>query len=325
VTSSAVVRRRRRPAARRDGGDGEQRVQQQPGPARDPAGRLGGGRDARVDHADSSAQRRIEEGLPERGPDVVAGGDALLHRGSVLGPGDLLGELAPGDLTGQRAGDEDRPDRDQREQQPGRPPGQARRPPTSDRPAAACGRGPSRCGAAGRPSSCVSSSTRSSTSPTACSDSTDNGWCSAASSRSLRSRPSARSTTAHQAARRRCPAPPHRPRPGEQDDEQRSRPLGQPPGDHRAAGLADRRHRSGGQRPPGGGRAHARETHVARRRGHRRVERRRRCGAVEEGHLGLDATAGDGCRRPRFPRSGGSSSRPTGDASRSCSSSDGLP
>jgi hypothetical protein len=91
----------------------------------------------------------------------------------------------------------------------------------------------------------------------------------------------------------------------EQDDQRRGRLLGQAPGDHGAAGLADRCHRGGGQRPPGARRAHARQRHIARRRRRRAVERRRRSGAVEEGHVLDDATGGDLCRRPSFRWSGG--------------------
>ena len=66
-----------------------------------------------------------EVGLSEAGAQVVSGGDAFFHRCRVVGPGDLLCDLAPCDLgaEGSHHGKDDEPD--QGEQHPGRPPGQS--------------------------------------------------------------------------------------------------------------------------------------------------------------------------------------------------------
>ena len=146
--------------------------------------------------AASSVQRRTTWAWPRLARRSSRAGDALLHRGGVVGPGHLLLDLAgrrsrasSGRTTASAA------DPGEREQDERRPPGDARRRSTAARTRAACGSPARRSAAAASPTSWVSSSTRSSTSPTACSVSAASGWCSAASSRSARSRPSARSTT----------------------------------------------------------------------------------------------------------------------------------
>ena len=78
------------------------------------------------------------------------GRDALLHGGGVVGPRDLLEDLAAPDLGQQRAHHAPGEVAEQREQDPGRPPGQARRRSTSARRRRRCAGRPTAGGAPGR-------------------------------------------------------------------------------------------------------------------------------------------------------------------------------
>ncbi len=133
VTRKSVTRRGTEEVAGRRQRDGhhadprEQAVQEQPGPAgRAGSPRRAPGRTGRLHAGRQLAEAAYDVGLAEAGAQVVAAGDALLHRGRVVGPGHLLDDLAPGDLPQQGPDHHEGDGADDREEEPGRPPGQAR-------------------------------------------------------------------------------------------------------------------------------------------------------------------------------------------------------
>jgi len=100
-------------------------VQEQPGPSTQPGGRLAGRSDPRVHHRRQLRAAPQQVGLAQAGTQVIPACDSLLHSGRVIGPGDLLGHLASQHLRGQGPYGDDDEHGDQREQRPGRPPGQS--------------------------------------------------------------------------------------------------------------------------------------------------------------------------------------------------------
>ena len=89
-------------------------------------------RDDRVEpsRAPRPTSRRVaahDVGLAEAGAQVVAGGDALLDGGGVVGPGHLLDDLAARDARQQRPDRQHRRDAGEREEEERRPPGRRRR------------------------------------------------------------------------------------------------------------------------------------------------------------------------------------------------------
>ena len=75
--------------------------------------------------AESRATPSDDVRLAEAGAQVVATGDPLLEHGGVVGPRHLLDDLATRDLTEQRPDGEPRDAREHREEEEGRPPGDA--------------------------------------------------------------------------------------------------------------------------------------------------------------------------------------------------------
>ena len=111
---------------------GEQGVQEDTGTARDLDLELEDAVEEVVDARGQLGHPPYDVGLAEAGPQVVTTGDALLQRGRVVGPGDLLGDLAGRDLREQGAYDEHRGRAEDGEQDPGRPPRQPRDDPHRD-------------------------------------------------------------------------------------------------------------------------------------------------------------------------------------------------
>ena len=108
-----------------------------------------------VDHRGELGVAAQHVGLAQGRAQVVAGGDALLGRGGVVGPGGLLDHLLLRDLRQEASYDEVGGDRGEREQEDRRPPGEAARPPTAARRRGRCVRPATRPSAsAGRPPTC---------------------------------------------------------------------------------------------------------------------------------------------------------------------------
>jgi hypothetical protein len=284
----------------RDGRDGEQRVQQQPGPPRDAAGDVGGGGDPRVHLCGQLRAAPDEEGLTERGPYVVAGRDPLLHGGGVLGPGHLLFELAAGHLGGQRADHGHRPDSGEREQDPGGPPGQ----PCDD---------PDRPGAQQRadhvpadPAQQVAQLVR------VVVDAVEHlaDGLLGQHRKGLLQR-GLQQVAAQPPLGPVHHSPPGRPRHGVQQcgaddgqgqggDQRRGGTLGQPSCHHGAGGLAERRDPGRCQRPPGARGTEPVQADLPRGGQRPGSSAGGRGGAVEEGHVRIDATGVGTARRRSF-------------------------
>lgn len=115
-----------------DRDDRQQTVQQQDGAQRDATFEQDDVVEEFVDPGRQLREPADRERLAEAGAQVVASGDALLEGGGVVGPGGFLDHLALGDLAHQRTHHQQRQPGEDREQQPGRPPGETGHQPHRD-------------------------------------------------------------------------------------------------------------------------------------------------------------------------------------------------
>ncbi|GAA2218065.1 hypothetical protein GCM10010413_03510 [Promicromonospora sukumoe] len=108
-----------------DRGAGEQRVHHQAGPPEQALLDAHHRAELLVHDRGELGDAAHGERLAEAGAQVVPCGDRLLEGGGVIGPGGFLDHLAARDLAEQRPGEQGDDAAQHREQQPGRPPGDA--------------------------------------------------------------------------------------------------------------------------------------------------------------------------------------------------------